>query len=110
MLFRSGVVGVSLAGVRSTGLSDPTAALLDESNRPTLSGQTLENLLRQRWWTDLSVVSDELGQVRERVFAGWHKIVATLPDGSRAEVEIYVAPTAWGASETARAVVVQPLN
>jgi endo-1,4-beta-xylanase len=105
-----GVVGVSLAGVRSTGLSDPTAALLDESNRPTPAGQTLENLLRQRWWTEMNVVSDELGQVRERVFAGWHKIVATLPDGSRAEVEVYIAPTAWGATEVPRAVVVQPLN
>jgi hypothetical protein len=105
-----GVVGVSLAGVRSTGLSDPTAALLDESNRLTPAGQTLENLLRQRWWTDINVVSDELGQVRTRVFAGWHKIVAALPDGSRAEVEVYIAPTAWGATEVPRAVVVQPLN
>lgn len=66
------------------------AALIDPNGQPTAAGEVLDSLFTQLWHSDTTDVSDERGNVASRVFTGWYKVVATLPDGTEIVSEAYV--------------------
>src|SRR5690606_26554290 len=70
-----------------------------------VDGRTFEGLVRGLWWTDEKAKTDQLGNVRMRVFAGTYRITATMPDGSRVVMRTNV-PRA----DEPRLVVVQPIG
>lgn len=99
------VRGIWFAGVASDEVGDPAAALVDAAGQPTPAGTVLDSLIRRLWWTDSAHDADELGNVRTRVFAGVHRLEATLPGGVLADASVYLAP---GAHE--QVVFVRPLQ
>ncbi len=84
------VAGIYLAGLHDHDVVDPAAALLHHDNTPTEPGRMLDNLFRQLWWTHDTFAADELGNVHTRVFAGNHRITATLPDGTELHTLVHV--------------------
>lgn len=86
------VAGIFLAGLHVEDVGDPAAALLapgDSGGLPTDPGRMLDNLFRKLWWTDEEFVADELGNANARVFAGVHRITATVA-GQTAELVVHV--------------------
>jgi len=84
-------------------------ALINPAGKPTEAGLLLDKLFRELWWTDLEDQTDELGNLRTRVFLGSHRIEATLPDGARVWTEVYLPPTPpHGQAE--HTVVLQPVR
>ena len=57
----------------------PDAAYLnpDFSSRP--SDEALRGLLFERWWTDLRLETDTLGEASARVFRGQHRVTISAP-------------------------------
>ncbi len=105
VLFSSAqVTGIVFEGVGPTGVSDPTAALLDERGAPTAAGLVLERMIRGLWWTATELRADELGNVRTRVMAGRHELSATLADGTVARLVVSIA------AGQERTVMLQPLR
>jgi hypothetical protein len=100
------VTGIYFAGLQPRDLTDPTAALLDDDDQPTTAGRVLDELFRNHWRTETDVTTDALGNVRQRVFAGWYRITATLADGDTATLEVLIKP---GDAEE-RIIVLQPLR
>ncbi|MEX0775339.1 MAG: endo-1,4-beta-xylanase [Phycisphaeraceae bacterium] len=98
------VQGVTLQGVRADELADPSAALLDDQSEPTQAGKLLDSLVHGAWWTDVTQRSDELGNAQARVFAGLYQVSATLPDGSKAQAEVWLP-----AGRAERLIVIQPI-
>jgi len=82
--------GIYFAGMHAHEMHDPAAGLIDDAGEPTTCGQLVETFFRELWWTDLTEPSDDLGNVRARVFTGWYRITATLPDGRVIETEAYL--------------------
>jgi len=101
------IKGIYFAGLQARDLSDPTAALIDDNGDPTAAGQVLDDLFGRHWRTEQDVTTDALGNVRQRVFAGWYHITATLGDGSTATLEVLIQP---GDAAKERVVVLQPLK
>jgi len=85
---------------------DPNATLWDDRGRPTDVGEVVDKLFRQIWWTDLEAVTDRLGNADVRVFAGRHKITASLTDGTSADTLVWVPTDA----ERETLIVLQPLS
>lgn len=84
------VRGVYFAGLAADELIDPTGALLRDDGEPAACGQVVEGLFRGLWWSDLTLTTDDLGNARARVFTGWYRITATLPDGRVLTTEAYL--------------------
>ena len=84
------ITGIYLAGMTAEDLDDPSAALIGEAGRLTASGQVFDDLFHRLWWTDLTEVSDDLGNISARVFAGTYRLTATLPDGRVCETEVHL--------------------
>ena len=82
-----GVVGIYVNGLGADELNDREAALIDDAGKPNDAGELFDAMIRKHWWSDATLKSDELGNVRHRVFAGAYRISAKLPDGSTIEVE-----------------------
>ncbi|MEM1446390.1 MAG: hypothetical protein AAGF84_10065 [Planctomycetota bacterium] len=98
------VSGIYLDGLTTASTRDASAALLDADGEPTGNAMVVDRLFRERWWTDTTSATDELGNVRTRVFAGHYRVTATLPDGRRFSSEVLV-PKADGE----RVVVLEPV-
>jgi hypothetical protein len=99
------VSGVYFASLDRDGVADDTAALIDQYGDPTEAGQMLDSLFRKLWWTDLAAETDELGNVYARVFAGTHRVTATLPDGRTLTTTVHVAR-----GEQQRVIVLEPMR
>lgn len=98
------VEGIYFAGLRSRDLQNEDAALMEDDGTLTPSGELVDRMVRQHWWTDVTAAADDLGNVRQRVFAGAYRISASLPDGSAADVHVRISP---GQS---RLVLMQPIK
>ena len=86
------VTGIYLAGMTAESAVNPHAVLINEFGVLTDVGERLDTLFREVWWTDVQERTDELGNVRTRVFAGAHRVTATLVDGTKIETLAYVHP------------------
>lgn len=95
--------GIFWAGLRADELHDEEAALVDEDG-PTEAGELLDRVWRQLWWTDVTAATDDLGNVRQRVFAGHYKLTAVLPDGTIADAEVFLP------ANNPRLVLLQPVK
>jgi len=84
------IKGIYFAGLYEEELNDPVAALIDSEGELTSAGTVVDGLFRELWWSDEQLVSDDLGNAKARVFTGWYRITATLPDGSELESEVYL--------------------
>ncbi len=82
--------GVYLAGLYGHEFEEPTSALIDDAGEPTACGDLVEAMFRGLWWTDVTRTADDLGNVVERVYTGWYRITATLPDGRTLTTEVYL--------------------
>lgn len=102
------ISGVYFAGVRQESLTVPNASLGNEFGQLTQAGQVVEALIHNLWCTRTTLLSDELGNVQTRVFAGWYDMSATLPSGAVAHARIYVAPS--NGQPTLRLAVLEPLR
>lgn len=90
-MFASDTVhGIWFAGLHPADLQDPSAALFDAEGQPTRSGNVLDFLVRELWWSNETGTTDEIGNIQRRVFAGLHRVTATLPDGSTAATEVFL--------------------
>lgn len=101
-----GIRAIYFAGLREADLHDPQAALIDEQGRPNAAGQLADAMIRRLWWSDDTIKTDELGNVRHRVFAGGYRIRAALPGGAEGdamEAEVFLPP---GSRE--KLIVLQP--
>lgn len=99
------IEGIYLNGITADQVTHEHAALVDTEGELTVVGRTFEGLVRGLWWTDEKAKTDQLGNVRMRVFAGTYRITATMPDGSRVVMRTNV-PRA----DEPRLVVVQPIG
>ena len=84
------VQGIYFAGVYGHEMRDPAAGLIDDAGDPMSCGQLIDTFFREIWWIDFTEASDDLGNVRARVFTGWYRITATLPDGRVLDTEAYL--------------------
>ncbi|XAM00330.1 hypothetical protein OT109_02860 [Phycisphaeraceae bacterium D3-23] len=82
--------GVYFAGLYADDTTEPAGALLDDAGELSGCAQLVEGLFRELWWTDLTELSDDIGNTRADVFTGWYRITATLPDGRVLETEAYL--------------------
>lgn len=98
------VRGVYLRGVGGDDPAD-TAALLDEEGEPTPAGRIFQQLVGDKWWTDLKRTSDGLGNVQARIYAGRYSIEAKLPDGTETRMQVLVEP-----SDRQRVIVLRPVK
>lgn len=87
---QEGVEGFVFAGLTQDDLIEPHAALIDAEGEPTPSGLVIDRLLRERWWSNLEITTDERGNAQARVFTGWHDVSAKLPDGTVLSGRAYV--------------------
>ncbi len=85
------VEGIYFAGLRSGDLQHEEAALIDEDGSLTPSGELIDRMVRRHWWTDITADSDDLGNVRRRIFAGAYRISVKLPDGGEADVQLRIS-------------------
>ncbi|HEX7008448.1 MAG TPA: endo-1,4-beta-xylanase [Phycisphaeraceae bacterium] len=99
------VGGVWFGAVRPAGAAVPDASLLDGQGKPTRLGRLVDRLFHELWWTSVDAVTDELGNVRTRVFAGTHRIAAILPGGTLVHTLVYLPR-----QEEERVVILQPLT
>lgn len=99
------VEGIWFAPITPEAAAVPNAALVNKRGRPTAPGKLFNALFRELWWTDETFTTDELGNVTTRVFAGSHRVTATLSDGSTLSTMIHVPP-----SDDPRIVVLEPLK
>jgi endo-1,4-beta-xylanase len=105
MFSSSNVHGIWFSGCFADEVSNPDAALLDRAGEPTLAGAVFDNLVRKLWWTDAQMKTDQLGNVRLRVFAGLHELTATLPSGEVAKAQVFVYP-----GKREKLIVMQPMK
>ena len=96
------VRGVYFAGLYGPAMEEPASALLEEDGTPTPCGAVLDALFRELWWTDHAALTDESGSASQRVYTGWYRVTATLPDGRVLETEAYLPK-----SEDTRYIVLQ---
>jgi len=82
--------GIYFAGLVQDELIEDNAALFDRDGKPTAAGQVLDTLFTKLWHSEESGTSDERGNVQARVFTGWYRITATLPDGTQIESQAYI--------------------
>ncbi|MBI1337161.1 MAG: hypothetical protein GC164_09385 [Phycisphaera sp.] len=109
VLFASpNVAGIYLTGVQAPHTYDAASALIGESGEPTPAGLVFDGLIHDLWWTDTTLNTDELGNVRTRVFAGDYSLKVALPEGDSAEMVVRVPVSAVG--EQAALMVVQPIK
>lgn len=104
LLAEPAIKGIWFAGATAGELTDPSAALVDADGQPTPAGQVLDGLVRRAWWTDEQHTTDELGNVRARVYAGVYQLHADTPDGP-ASTTIYLPVT-----PAPRIVLLSPLS
>ncbi|MEX2214924.1 MAG: endo-1,4-beta-xylanase [Phycisphaeraceae bacterium] len=104
MFSQPGVKGIWLAGLHAEDFQDTTAALLDKDGKLTASGELFDQLVHKLWWSNVSETTDDIGNVRARVFAGVHRIIATLPDGRQTMTDVNLNDAAAGE----RIIVLQP--
>lgn len=98
------VSGIYLDGLTVSSAKDASAALLDVEGEPTGNAMVVDRLFRERWWSDETKATDELGNARVRVFAGLYRVTASLPDGRRFSSEVLVPK-----SDNERVVVLEPV-
>lgn len=93
------IVGITLA--------NPAAEprLLDEAGKATSLGTVADHLMTRLWHDDVKVTTDEIGRARLRLFAGEHRISATLKDGTTATTSVLVTGTTQPAL-----IVLQPIT
>ncbi|MEO0476391.1 MAG: hypothetical protein AAF085_10560, partial [Planctomycetota bacterium] len=84
------ISGIYFAGLVEGDLIEDNAALLDGDGEPTAAGNVLDGLFHRAWTSDETGQTDERGNENLRVFAGWHNITATLPDGTTIKTEAYI--------------------
>ena len=82
--------GIWFAGLTEGELIEPHAALIDEQGELTASGQLVDSLFHGLMRSDIKQATDELGNVRCRVFPGAYRITATLKDGERIEMSVRI--------------------
>jgi len=103
------VRSISFRGLEREQFGFIEPALINPAGQPTEAGLLLDTLFRELWWTDLTEPTDELGNLRTRVFIGAHRVVALLPDGTRVWTEVHVPKTPpHGQAE--HTVVLQPVG
>lgn len=84
------IEGIYLSGLYQDELIEEHAALLDKDGQPTPAGEALDAMFNTHWRTDLMETTDERGNAQARVFTGWYRIEAVLPDGRVIQAEAYV--------------------
>lgn len=72
------------------------SGLLREDMSPKPAYDVLRALIREKWWTRAGGKTDAAGVFAARAFHGAHRIVATAPDGRRAEAAAQLAPASDG--------------
>lgn len=105
LMERPSIEGVWFAGLTAELAGDPSGALIDEMGLPTPSGRVVDRLYYGEWPRDIEATSDELGNVRARVFAGDYRVTATLRDGTVCVTEVQVTK-----SVDPRLVLMEPLR
>lgn len=98
------VQGIWLGGMTADQVIDPSSALVDRQGFLTPSGELFEHMVGRLWWSDEIIQADELGNVRQRVFAGAYQINAVWP-GGQAQCSTYIRP-----GKQTQLVVVQQLK
>jgi len=107
-LFASPIVqGIYLRGIDAQSLDDPSAALVDADGQPNAAGRSYEGLVRNQWWTDTTLRTDELGNVRTAVFAGWYELSVALGADEDQVVRLRVLVDG---DEDQEAIVLQPVK
>ena len=84
------IQGIWMGAMKTSQVSDLSAALFDAKGNPTELGELFDRLWTQLWWTDVLLKTDELGNARTRVFAGVHQITAVLGDGQTVETSVWI--------------------
>ena len=64
------VVGIYFSGLQEAEVVEASAALLDESGEATANGRVVDRLFGQQWWSDETLITDDLGRGSARVFRG----------------------------------------
>ncbi len=72
------VQGIDMADPLPDRASDPNSALFDNAGDPTPAGKIFDKLIRERWWTDITLRTNNLGETRTRVFAGNYEIITAM--------------------------------
>ena len=104
MFAHASVKGIFFAGLRGEELHSEDAALINEEGGLTEAGELLDRMVRELWWSDLTASTDDLGNVKQRVFAGQYQLTATLPDGTIADAQVMLS-----AGEQ-RLILLQPIK
>lgn len=98
------VQGIWLGGLTADQVIDPSSALVDRMGILTPAGELFERMVGRLWWSDEIVKADELGNVRQRVFAGAYQMSAVWP-GGQAQCSTYIRP-----GKQTQLVIVQQLK
>ena len=99
------IKGIWFGGLYVDQMMDPNAALLKNDGQPTPVGMAVENLFGKLWWTREELTTDELGNAYSRVFAGNHRISATLADGTKLQTTVWLP-----VQKEERVILLQPLE
>ncbi len=99
------VEGVWFASLTPGLAVEPSSALLDEMGLPTPSGKLIDSLFYGLWRIDIDTQTDELGNVRARVFPGAYRVTTKLPDGVEIVTEVWVEK-----SNDPRVVLLEPMR
>lgn len=91
MFAHASVKGIFFAGLRSEELHSEDAALINDEGGLTESGELLDRMVRELWWSNVTALADDLGNVKQRVFAGQYQLTATLPDGTIADAQVMIS-------------------
>lgn len=94
--------GIYFAGLVDEELIEPNAGLLDAKGEPTPSGLAVDGLFQKHWWSHEKIKTDERGNAQTRVFTGWYRVTAKLPNGKTLTAEAYVPK-----SDRAKLIVLQ---
>ena len=90
MFAQPNIKGIYFAGTTADDLIESNAALIDAEGMPTAAGEVLEGLFREHWWSSETLKTDERGNAESRLFTGWHRVTATLPNGKHITSDVYV--------------------
>jgi len=103
------VRSITLRGLTQQDLGLVESALINPADQPTEAGLLFDKMFRELWWTQTDATTDELGNLRTRVFLGSHRIDAVLPDGTRVWTEVHV-PNSPPQRRAEHTVVLQPVG
>lgn len=99
------VEAIYFSGLEADRLAEPSAALFDPDGLPTAVANTIDRLFREVWWSDDTLVADELGRARGSVFLGDYRVTVTLPDGGTLNAPLRL----YDRQETPADIVLMPV-